>query len=139
MSDFISISGRDVVFLLYKYFSRDFFTVQYDTEKNKYIVSRVLKIPQKDDPDILEERIINCIEIYINHTKKEIQIDSILSCASGHSESIGRGTDIVAKIVEFTKREFPSSYKLIILFDVSRLTIHGFSWIKIAVYRLYLV
>ena len=48
MSGFVS--QEDVVFLLYKYFPEVTFSVRVDPSglKTKYIVSRVLEIPQKE-------------------------------------------------------------------------------------------
>ena len=57
-------------------------------------------IPNKETREP-EERDIHCIEFALDHPKKELIIKLILNCSIG-LESLGRGKDIVDKIIAFS-------------------------------------
>ena len=118
------MSSLKILELLRKYYHESVFDIEYDQEHKYYVVSRNLIIPhfQTGEP---EDRKINCIEIFMDDDKNEILIKSILTCSVETSaESIGKGRDIIRRIVQFATNEYPS-YKLIVEYDVSRITIHG--------------
>lgn len=111
---------EQVISILQNHYNKNHFLFDYDDEKQQFVVHRKLMVPNKETK-IPEERDIHCIEFVLDHSKKELIIKLILNCSIG-LESIGRGKDIIDKIIAFSK---DIGYKAIIEYDVSKFSVHG--------------
>lgn len=105
---------------LREHFNESIFQLIYDDKENQYMVIRKMVITNKKTKQV-EEREIHCLEFVINDTSKEVIIKLILNC-SIDIEFIGRGKDIVERIVKFSKE---IGYSTRIEYDVSKISVHG--------------
>lgn len=129
-----SAADQGIIDKLRKHYSEDVFDIStfWKEEHGKqkelhYVVSRELDIPNKTTGQ-LEHRKINCIEIYIDDSNGDIIIKQILTCSPPNStEQLGRGKDIIRRIIGFATQEMPGS-RLIVEYDVSKISIHGKSF-----------
>lgn len=104
---------------LEKHFPYDF-RISIDESKQSIIISRIIRMMDKET-QTNKNREIECLEIEPHFYNKTIFIKSILGCASSDTD-IGHGKDIVKRIQDFS---IEIDYRLIIEYDVSRITIHN--------------
>lgn len=116
----------DIIDKLRRYYNEDVFQIGRD-KNDHYVVSRELDVPNKVSGEP-ERRVINCIEISIEGAAQDIIIKQILTCSPPNStEQLGRGKDIIRRIIEFATREMPDA-RLVVEFDVSKISVHGTSF-----------
>lgn len=104
---------------LRKYFPEQVFQLSYDADKQQYMVIRNMVVTNKKTRE-LEEKDVHCLEFAIEENR-ELVIKLILNC-SIDLEFLGRGKDIVERIVRFSNAE---GYTTKIEYDVSKISVHG--------------
>ena len=101
-----------------RYFPEPVFEIVYDTSKNQYVISRTMVVTNKKTHEI-EEKNIHCLEFGLED--HEVVIKLILNC-SIDLEFLGRGKDIIERIIRFSKS---IGYATKIEYDVSKISVHG--------------
>lgn len=104
---------------LKRFFIEDVFNVTYDETHGEFVVYRNMDVKEKGTKNIINKD-ITCIKFALDHTKKQLVIKLILSC-SIDLQYLGRGKDIVERIVAFSKN---IEYIPIIEYDVSIISVH---------------
>lgn len=103
---------------LRKYFPESVFQLSYDADKQQYMVIRNMVVTNKKTRES-EEKDVHCLEFAIENG--EVVIKLILNC-SIDLEFLGRGKDIVERIVRFSTA---AGYTTKIEYDVSKISVHG--------------
>ena len=103
---------------LRKYFPEQVFQLSYDADKQQYMVIRNMVVTNKKTRES-EEKDVHCLEFAIENG--EVVIKLILNC-SIDLEFLGRGKDIVERIVRFSTA---AGYTTKIEYDVSKISVHG--------------
>jgi hypothetical protein len=103
---------------LKKYFPESVFQLVFDDKKDQYMVIRKMVVTNKKTKEVSEQE-VHCLEFSIEG--KEVVIKLILNC-SIDLEFLGRGKDIVDRIVRFSKSR---GYDTKIEYDVSKISVHG--------------
>lgn len=102
-----------------RYFPEPVFEIAHDPTKQQYIITRDMVTTNKKTR-ITEEKTIHCLEFGIEGDR-ELVIKLILNC-SIDLEFLGRGKDLVERIVRFSKS---MGYTTKIEYDVSKISVHG--------------
>ena len=113
-------SKEEIITKLREHFPESVFHVYYDKEKELFLVTRDMVITNKETREV-EEKNIHCLEFTIDEENREVVIKLLLNC-SIDLEYLGRGKDIIDRIIKFSK---VVGYNTRIEYDVSKISVHG--------------